>query len=76
MQIRSISEAITASSVETWSVTVRVFLKRWLLGRLIECCLRMIWRLPINREANSAVPPCSLAEQRRMRVFPQFSVML
>ena len=39
---------------------------------------REIWRLstsrsPISREANCEVPPFSLAEQRRTRLFPQFS---
>jgi len=38
--------------------------------------VRTGWRLPSNREANSAVPSCSLAEKRKMSVFPQFSVML
>jgi hypothetical protein len=28
----------------------------------------MISRRPTSREANCALPPCSLAEQRRMRV--------
>jgi hypothetical protein len=32
-----------------------------------------ISRWPMRREANCDVPPCSLAKQRRMNEFPQFS---
>ena len=72
----SISEAITASSVKSWSLTVCVFPKKRQPVRLVDFCFRTIWRWPISLEANSAVPPRSLAEQRRIRVQPQFSTML
>jgi hypothetical protein len=35
-----------------------------------------ISRWPMSLEANCDVPPCSLAEQRRMSEFPQFSTMV
>src|SRR3989440_7891205 len=38
-----------------------------------EACRRTTSRSPIRREANCEGPPCSLPEQRRMSVFPQFS---
>jgi len=36
----------------------------------------MTSRVPIRREANSEVPPSSLAEQRRIKVVLQFSTMV
>jgi hypothetical protein len=33
-------------------------------------------RWPMSLEANCEVPPCSLAEQRRMSELPQFSTIL
>src|SRR5262252_4345459 len=38
-------------------------------------CRRTTSRSPMRREANCEVPPCSLPEQRRIRVFPQFSMI-
>jgi hypothetical protein len=39
---------------------------------------RVVWstsRWPMSLEANSEVPPCSLAEQRKMTVLAQFSTI-
>jgi hypothetical protein len=33
-------------------------------------------RWPMSFEANSEVPPCSLAEQRKITVVPQFSTIV
>ncbi|MCJ7453200.1 MAG: hypothetical protein MUO39_12100 [Steroidobacteraceae bacterium] len=44
--------------------------------RVREIVGRMTSRSPINFDANLAVPPFSLAEQRRIKEFPQFSTMV
>ncbi len=44
--------------------------------RLRDTVVRNTSRSPISCEANRAVPPPSLAEQRRIRVLPQFSTMV
>src|SRR2546429_1773505 len=38
-----------------------------------ERVTRTTSRSPMRREANCEVPPCSLPEQRRISVFPQYS---
>lgn len=73
---RSISEAMTAYSVLIcWLVVIEERQSHQLLWVLDS----VVWttsRWPMSLEANSEVPPCSLAEQRRMYVLPQFSTMV
>ena len=38
--------------------------------------VRMTSRCPMRRDANCEVPPCSLPEQRRISVLPQFSTIV
>jgi hypothetical protein len=66
---------MTASSVVWRSLIERVSraLQARQVGRQWEMCWRTTSRLPIRREANSAVPPRSLAEHRRITVVSQFS---
>jgi len=45
------------------------------LRRVRERVGRITSHSPISFDANRAVPPFSLAEQRRIREFPQFSTM-
>jgi hypothetical protein len=48
----------------------------WLGLRVFDTVVCITSRCPMSFEANSDVPPCSLAEQRRMSVLPQFSTMV
>jgi hypothetical protein len=50
--------------------------RHWSGLRVLEDVVCRTSRWPMSFEANSEVPPCSLAEQRRMRVLPQFSTMV
>jgi len=43
---------------------------------LVVMCSRAISRSPMGRLAKRAVPPFSEAEQRRIRVLPQFSTII
>ncbi len=77
----SISEGITAASVTRCSL---VFFERRAPRRANkpsrslprETCRLDTSRSPIRREANCDVPPCSLAEQRKISVLPQFSTIV
>jgi pimeloyl-ACP methyl ester carboxylesterase len=71
----SISLGSTAASVTCCSLVVLEDsqLPAW---RERVSWTRTISRSPIKRLANLAVPPCSLAEQRRISVLPQFSTMV
>ena len=72
---RSISEAITAGSIfRCWLLVVDDLHSPDL--RVLENVVWRTSRCPMSFEANSAVPPCSLAEHRRIKVLPQFSTMV
>jgi hypothetical protein len=71
---RSISEGMMAGSILIDSLVVVEALQAPGL-RVLD---RVVWstsRWPMSFDANSEVPPCSLAEQRKMTVLPQFSTI-
>ena len=74
----SISDAIAASSIACCSLVVGDlwFAPKKPNERVLEVCCRITSLLPMSRGANSAVPPRSLAEQRKITVVPQFSTMV
>ena len=72
---RSISEAITAGSIlSCWLVVVGE--SQRMNPPVLDFVVWMTSRWPMSFEANSEVPPCSLAEQRKMKVLEQFSAMV
>ena len=71
---RSISEGMMAGSILIDSLVVVEALQAPGL-RVLD---RVVWstsRWPMSLEANSEVPPCSLAEQRKITVLPEFSTI-
>src|SRR5882672_7644064 len=74
----SSSEGSTAISVTRCSLTLVErraprAVNQLSRSRPREVCRRITSRSPMRREANCDVPPCSLPEQRRISVLPQFS---
>jgi hypothetical protein len=69
---RSISDAITAGSI--FSCSLLVVDDNQSVGlRVLERVVCTTSRWPMSFDANSEVPPRSLAEHRRMSVLLQFS---
>ena len=72
---RSISEAKTAGSIfRCWLDVVEDLHSPD--RRVLESVVWRTSRCPMSFDANSEVPPSSLAEQRNMTVVPQFSTMV
>ena len=71
---RSISEAMIAGSILIDSLVVVEALQAPGL-RVLDLVVWSTSRWPMSLEANSEVPPCSLAEQRKITVLPEFSTI-
>ena len=72
---RSISDAITAGSIFTCSLEV-VDVLHSPGRRVLDCVVCVTSRCPMSFDANSEVPPRSLAEHLKISVLPQFSTIV